>query len=92
MTRRLVTFYDAIRTDSSLRRAPWWRAAWWQLRDRAAHYLVCSWRGCRFDTYVFDSYSLYFCTCCRCEATGRTFADLEPTPADHDFPWWEADR
>lgn len=46
--------------------------------------IVCHFRGCHFNTYVFRANCLYFCTRCGAEAAGRTFADLEPM-SDEDI-------
>lgn len=88
MSGRRVTLLDAIRDDNSLKRAPWYRTLWWRLCDGAAFHFVCRFIGCNFDTPVFRSDCLYFCTRCSGELTGRTFADL--VPSDHsDFMGWD---
>lgn len=40
--------------------------------------LVCKVRGHRYDTPVFMSNCLYFCSCCGREMFDRTFEDIEP--------------
>lgn len=58
------------------------RKAYWKLHFKlrdAAGALVCKAKGeCHYDTYVFHSQCLYFCTRCNKEMTNRTFADIEP--------------
>lgn len=44
--------------------------------------VVCRFKGCHYDTPVFSTNALYFCTRCGKEITGRTFADLEPISDD----------
>ena len=46
--------------------------------------LVCLVKGCHYDTPVFNTNSLHFCTRCGKELTGRTFADLQPM-SDEDL-------
>ena len=45
---------------------------------RASGSVVCRFKGCHYDTPVFSTNTLYFCTRCGKEITGRTFADLQP--------------
>lgn len=43
---------------------------------------VCRIRGHRSDALDFDGYHLYPCTRCGADIAGRTWADIEPMPAD----------
>jgi hypothetical protein len=55
-----------------------WQQLIWAVRD-AFGALVCRLKGgCNYNTYVFHSNCLYFCTRCNKEMTGRTFDDLLP--------------
>lgn len=73
------------------------RRARWKLHD-AVGALVCKSKGrCKFNTPVFQSHCLYFCSRCGKEICGRTFNDLEPMSAEevemmHRFSFDEGGR
>jgi len=56
----------------------------WRRLMHAAGSVVCRVKGCHYDTPVFSGNTLYFCTRCSKELTGRTFADLQPM-SDEDL-------
>lgn len=87
-TRRLV---HAIREDSSLKPLTRLQAVKWAILDNIRR-PICLAVGCRFDTPVFQSNRLYFCTRCTREMFGRTFADLQPEPWSEEDDWFMGDH
>lgn len=71
--------------DGSLKPLTPLQAVKWWIVDNVRRPL-CLLVGCRFDTPVFRSNRLYFCTRCTREMFGRRFADLQPEPfSDSDY-------
>jgi hypothetical protein len=58
-----------------------WQSAVWKARKGLGR-VVCTFKGCHYDTPVFCTNALYLCTRCGKEVTGRTFADLQPMSSD----------
>lgn len=58
-----------------------WQVATWKARKVLGR-VVCTFKGCHYDTPVFSTNALYLCTRCGKEVTGRTFADLQPISDD----------
>lgn len=56
------------------------RVQWWLWRA------VCALRGCWYESPVFRSNRLYFCTRCKREMFGRSFEDLTPDDASSEWP------
>lgn len=77
-----ITLANAIYVAMLVHFTGGWRDLGRRIRERLAGWTVCRVVGCRYGTYRFHSKALYFCTRCRKELTGRSFADLEPLTAD----------
>ena len=76
-TRRMVHACN----DGSLKPLTPLQAVKWAVLDNIRR-PICLVVGCHFDTPVFQSNRLYFCTRCTREMFGRTFADLQPVSLD----------